>query len=115
MSSAAGPHSTNNSTRSIHTPHCQYLERSPPASWHCANCCASHRDAGRHMRWCPRCHFNTVRKCVVCWFMHQLRDYVVTVFESFGSGSVMPTDFRSVQRRTWAFRSFGILKEWQKI
>ena len=110
-SSAAGPHSTNAWTRSIHTPHCRYLERSPPAFRHCASCCASLRDARRHMPWCPRCHFNTVRKCVICWFMHQVRDYVVTVSESLGSGSVMLTDFRSVQRRIGAFRSFWILKE----
>ena len=112
ISAAAGPHNTNVSTRSIHTPHCRYLERSPPASRHCASCCASLRDARRHMSWCPRCHFDSVRKCVVYWFMHQLRGYVVTVSESFGSGSVILTDFRSVQRRTWAFPSFGILKEW---
>ena len=49
-SSAAGQHSTTVSTRSIHTPHCRYLERSTQASRHCASCCASLRDARRHTR-----------------------------------------------------------------
>jgi hypothetical protein len=74
ISSASGPHSTNVSTRWIHTPHCRYLERSPPASRHCASCCASLRDARRHMPWCSRCHFNSqkmsfVRSCTNCEIM----------------------------------------------
>lgn len=114
ISFAAGSHSTTVSTRSIHTPHWRYLERSTPASRHCASCCASLRDARRHMSWWPRCHFSSVRKCAGFWFMYQLRDYVVIVSESLGSESVILTGFLSVQRRTWAFRSFGILKEWQR-